>query len=93
MLLRLPHNLHYPITLTKVEKKVGDTITHDEDLFLYTYRTKVTQGSRYGVEEEVVDKIFPANFLSTLEGTVKGWRVWQGDILQGPWVYSCLNHG
>lgn len=84
MLLRLPNNLHYPITLTKVEKKVGDTIARNEHLFLYAWTTKVTQGARHGSEEEVVEKTFFTHFPSTLEGIIKGWRVWQGDVIPGP---------
>ena len=84
MLLRLPNNLHYPITLTKIEKRVGDTVAQNENLFLYTYTTTVKEGTRHGEEDEEVKKTFVAHYQSTLEGTVKGWRVWQGDVLPGP---------
>ena len=86
MLLRLPNNLHYPITLTKISARPGAPISPQQDLFLYTYRTKVKQGTRYGDDEDdaEVDKIFPAKFQSTLGGVVRGWRVWEGDVLAGP---------
>ena len=84
MLLRLPQSLHYPIKLIRVEKRVGSTVRVEEDLFLYSYTTKVKEGTRYGEEEEEVDKRFVARFPSTLEGTVKEWRVWEGDVLNGP---------
>lgn len=84
MLLRLPKNLHYPLTVTKVEKRVGEYVSRNDDLFLYSYTTKVTQGSRYGEEEEEVEEKFVAQFPSTLEGIIKGWRVWEGDVLTHP---------
>ena len=86
MLLRLPNNLHYPITLTKISAKPGDSISPSQDLFLYTYATKVKQGTRYGGDDPdtEVDKIFPAKFQSTLGGVVRRWRVWEGDTFVGP---------
>ena len=84
MLLRLPHNLHYPLVISKVEKRVGDSVAQNDNLFLYTYTTKVTEGSRHGEEEAEVEKSFMAHFQSTLEGKVTGWRVWEGDVLERP---------
>lgn len=86
MLLRLPKNLHYPLTITKVEKSVGDPVSLNDDLFLYSYTTKVKVGSRYGDEETEIDKKFVTHFPSTLQGTIKGWRVWEGDVLTHPCV-------
>lgn len=84
MLLRLPNNLHYPITVTKVEKRVGDKVERDDNLFLYTYTTKVTEGSRDGDEDEEVERTFPAYFQSTLDGNLTKWKIWTGDVLRGP---------
>ncbi|KAL2425328.1 RNA polymerase II subunit A C-terminal domain phosphatase [Exophiala dermatitidis] len=84
MLLRLPKNLHYPLTITKIEKRVGEFVSRDDDLFLYSYTTKVKEGSRYDDEEHEVEKKFVSHFASTLEGVIKGWRVWEGDVLTHP---------
>ena len=84
MLLRLPNNLHYPLTVKKIEKKVGDSVAQNEDLFLYSYTTKVKEGTRYEEEERDVVKTFVAHFESTLEGSIKGWRVWSGDVISKP---------
>ncbi|KIV82699.1 hypothetical protein PV11_04789 [Exophiala sideris] len=84
MLLRLPKSLHYPLTITKVEKRVGEFVARNDGLFLYSYTTKVTEGSRYDEEEKEVEKKFVTHFPSTLEGTIKGWRVWEGDVLTQP---------
>ena len=83
MLLRLPNNLHYPITVTKVVKPVGQSVVRNDHLFLYTYTTTVTEGSRDGEEKQVQKKLV-AQFQSSLEGKVKNWRVWEGDILPKP---------
>lgn len=84
MLLRLPNSLHYPITVTKVEKRVGDKVERDDNLFLYTYTTKVTEGSRDGLEDEEIERTFPAYFHSTLDGNLTKWKIWTGDVLRAP---------
>ena len=84
MLLRLPATLHYPIIIRKVEKQVDDEIKHRDVLFTYTYIGKVTHQDRYTDEEVEVDKVFPAHFQSTLEGTIQSWLVWEGDEIREP---------
>jgi RNA polymerase II subunit A-like phosphatase len=83
MLLRLPKNLHYPITVTKVVKPAGEPVARSDHLFLYSYETTVTEGSRDGVEKEV-RKRFMAQFESSLDGTLRTWRIWEGDIIAQP---------
>ena len=83
MLLRLPNNLHYPITVTKVVKPVGDTVARGDHLFLYSYKTTVTEGSRDGEDKEV-ERTFVVHFESSLEGTLRSWRVWEGDVISKP---------
>ncbi|ETI26641.1 hypothetical protein G647_10402 [Cladophialophora carrionii CBS 160.54] len=88
MLLRLPKNLHYPITITKIEKLVGDPVARNDAIFLYSYTIKLREEERYEVrkEEDIpwVEKKFVTHFSSTLDGTIKAWRVWQGDVLTAP---------
>ena len=84
MLLRLPSNLHYPIVLTRVEKRVGDNVKRNEPLFLYSYTTTVKEGNRYDDEEVEVKKKFVTNFSSSLEGVIKSWRIWEGDRIEQP---------
>lgn len=85
MLLRLPRGLHYPITITKVLKKADSIVARDEPVFLYTYETTVREGSRDG-EDRFVKKSFPAKFESSLEGQLKFWKVWEGDVLERPYA-------
>lgn len=86
MLLRLPKNLHYPIKITKIEKRVGDAVTHSDAVFLYSYTIKMKQEERYEVRKEedipLVEKTLHQHFTSTLEGTIKAWRVWDGDVIR-----------
>ena len=85
MLLRLPKSLHYPITITKVEKRVGEFVTEAEGLFLYNYKTiRKEQKSRYDEEEVEVERNLTTHFPSTLEGKIMGWRIWEGDIITEP---------
>ena len=83
MLLRLPKNLHYPITVTKVVKPAGTSVVRNDHLFLYSYETTVTEGSREGVEREVQKK-FVSQFESSLDGTLRSWRIWEGDVIAHP---------
>lgn len=83
MLLRLPKSLHYPITVTKVVKPAGEPVARSDHLFFYSYETTVTEGSRDGVEKEVRKK-YMAQFESSLDGTLKTWRIWEGDIIEYP---------
>jgi RNA polymerase II subunit A C-terminal domain phosphatase len=80
MLLRLPRGLHYPITITKILKDAGTKVAKQEPLFLYSYETTVREGSRDG-EDKFVKKSFLAEFESGLEGQLKFWKVWKGDVL------------
>jgi len=77
--------------LTKVEKRVGDAVAHNDTLFLYSYTTTVKEGSRYSEEDEEVEKTFVAHFASTLEGKVTGWRVWRGTFWRDREFYHLIN--
>jgi RNA polymerase II subunit A C-terminal domain phosphatase len=84
MLLRLPTSLHYPIRITEIHKRVGESIVLGDRLFSYTYRTKVTEGRRGEEEDQLVEREFPAHFSSTLEGKISAWLVWNGDKIDFP---------
>lgn len=85
MLLRLPNSLHYPIKITRVEKRVGEYVQLDDQLFTYTYRTKRPEAtSRYDETEILVEREFSTHFSSSLEGTIARWLAWDGDVVDGP---------
>lgn len=83
MLLRLPHGLHYPITVTSLLKQPGDAVERDEALFWYVYQTTVTEGDGLGNKAEVQRK-FPTKFESSVDGDVLEWKIKKGDVIDGP---------
>jgi RNA polymerase II subunit A-like phosphatase len=83
MLLRLPRTLHYPITVTSLLKRPGDSVERDEALFWYVYQTTVTEGDGLGNKNEVTRK-FPTRFESTVDGEVVEWKIAKGNVIEGP---------
>jgi RNA polymerase II subunit A-like phosphatase len=83
MLLRLPHTLHYPITVTSLLKRPGDSVEREEALFWYVYRTTVTEGDGLGNKHEVTRQ-FPTRFESPVDGEVVEWKITKGDVITGP---------
>ncbi|MCJ1389003.1 Carboxy-terminal domain (CTD) phosphatase [Xylographa bjoerkii] len=80
MHLRLPHSLHYPITVTELLKQPNDNVDKFTPLFAYFYKTKVTEGDELGNVFEV-DKTFPTRFESNVEGTFKRWKIVEGAVI------------
>jgi RNA polymerase II subunit A C-terminal domain phosphatase len=85
MLLRLPPTLHYPITVTSLLKRPGDTVQRDEALFWYVYQTTVTEGDGLGNHINV-QKTFPTKFESTVDGVIVDWKIKKGDVVESPYV-------
>jgi RNA polymerase II subunit A-like phosphatase len=83
MLLRLPPSLHYPITVTSLLKRPGDTVERNEALFWYIYQTTVTEGDGLGNKIEV-RRDFPTRFESTVDGELVEWKIAKGDVIEGP---------
>lgn len=83
MLLRLPHSLHYPISITSILKSRDDAVSRNEPLFTYTYQTTVTEGNEFG-EKRDVKRTFPSRFESSIDGTIAKWLVRQGQVIRGP---------
>jgi RNA polymerase II subunit A C-terminal domain phosphatase len=83
MLLRLPHSLHYPITVTELLKQPNDHVERFAPLFSYVYKTTVTEGDNLGNEYQV-EKPFPARFESNVEGMLKRWKIEKGTIITHP---------
>ncbi|OJD23041.1 hypothetical protein ACJ73_05610 [Blastomyces percursus] len=83
MLLRLSTSLHYPITVTELLKRPGDTIQQGEAIFAYYYRTTVTEGDGLGNKLDVL-KTFPTRFESAVDGELVAWKVREGAVIDGP---------
>lgn len=80
MHLKLPHALHYPITVLELLKQPGDNVEKSTPIFSYKYRTTVEEGDRSGNITRV-EKDFPARFESSVEGTLKKWHIKAGAVI------------
>jgi RNA polymerase II subunit A C-terminal domain phosphatase len=81
MQIRAPHSLHYPITVSALLRRPGDTVERFAALFSYTYRSTVTEENKYG-EEQKVEKTFPAEFQSETEGKLVAWKIRAGEVIE-----------
>ncbi|KAI9722835.1 MAG: Carboxy-terminal domain (CTD) phosphatase [Chrysothrix sp. TS-e1954] len=88
MLLRSPTSLHYPITVTELLKRPNDNVARSAAIFAYSYKSKVTEGNRYGEEEEV-QRSFITNFEVDIDGTLTKWLIRKNDVLSGPNMALC----
>ncbi|KAL8870886.1 MAG: hypothetical protein Q9174_003172 [Haloplaca sp. 1 TL-2023] len=80
MQLQSPRGLHYPITVTKLLKEPNDNVERFAPLFSYSYKTTVTEGNKFG-DEFQVEKIFPTNFESSVNGMLKKWSIQAGAVI------------
>ncbi|KAI4260867.1 MAG: hypothetical protein LQ352_000022 [Teloschistes flavicans] len=83
MQLQLPRDLKYPITVTELLKQPNDHVERFAPLFSYSYKTTVTEGNKYG-DENQVEKSFPTKFESRFDGVVKSWSVTPGVLITQP---------
>jgi RNA polymerase II subunit A-like phosphatase len=83
MLLQLPPSLHYPITVTSLLKRPGDTVERGDYLFWYVYKTTVIEGDGLGNDVQV-EREFPTKFESSVDGEVVAWKVSKGDVIDEP---------
>ncbi|KAJ6021359.1 hypothetical protein N7540_006863 [Penicillium herquei] len=83
MLLRLPPSLHYPITITSLLKKEGDSVERDEALLWYIYEAVNEEYDLWGVLKPVLRK-YPTRFESTVDGQIGEWKLAKGDVINGP---------
>lgn len=90
MLLKLPASLKYPITVTELLKQPNDDIERFAPLFTYTYKTVVTEGDGLGNENQI-EKSFPTDYKSELDGVLKSWRIRKGAVIRQP-EYGALSH-
>ena len=87
MLLKLPADLHYPITVNELLRKPGEDVARSAPLLSYIYRTKVTEGDELEPDRQV-EKAFPADYHSSVEGTLTAWKIKKGDVIVQPQCVS-----
>ena len=68
--------LHYPITITKLLKRAGDSVQKQETIFEYkfSWRRKVS-------DDEWTDETTYTEFDSPAEGKLKEWRIREGAVV------------
>ena len=79
MLIRTS-NQHYPITVTKLLVQPGEDIKRFQPIFKYNFTLTVQEGDKYG-EVTDVEKTFPEDFRSEVDGRVEKWHIKVGDVL------------
>ncbi|RFU73953.1 rna polymerase ii subunit a c-terminal domain phosphatase [Trichoderma arundinaceum] len=72
----LGSRLHYPITITKLLKSSGDSIKKQETIIEYKFNWRRKIG-----EDEWVDETTYTEFDSPAEGTLKEWRIKEGQTI------------
>ncbi|PIA96087.1 RNA polymerase II subunit A C-terminal domain phosphatase [Cercospora beticola] len=82
MRLYTPDSLLYPITVTKLLRKQGDSIEVNSPLFLYNYKSVVTEFDEDAREDVERERTWPATFESELEGTLESLNVKVGQVIE-----------
>ncbi|KAF2213729.1 hypothetical protein CERZMDRAFT_58409 [Cercospora zeae-maydis SCOH1-5] len=82
MRLYTPDTLLYPITVTKLLRQQGDSIEVNSPLFLYNYKSTVTEFDEDAREDVQRERTWPATFESELEGTLESLNVKVGQVIE-----------
>jgi RNA polymerase II subunit A-like phosphatase len=86
MHIRTPHTLLYPIKVTRLLRKPGETIPENAPLFDYEYKSKVVEGTwteKDGKVDVEVERTWPATFESEFEGVLTSLDVAVGQVITG----------
>lgn len=81
MRLWTPDSLLYPITVTKLLRRPGDAIELNAPLFVYEYKSTRLEYNEDVREEVTVERTWPTNFESELEGKVESLDVHVGQVI------------
>lgn len=81
MRLYAPDSLHYPITVTKLLRKLDDQVDRNAPLFDYVYKSYVLEGSEDDKEGKQVLRPWPSTFESYGEGTLSKWYIEPGQVI------------
>lgn len=83
MRLYSPDSLLYPVTVTKLLRQPGDEIEQNASLFVYEYKSQVTEWDEDVREDVERIRSFYAEFTCELEGTLTSLDVKGGQVLNG----------
>lgn len=79
--LNLGTKLKYPITITKLLKKPGDTIAKEEPIFQYTFTWEREVGDPFG-EQWKEKQVTPADWDSPVDGKLLAWTIREGNVIE-----------
>ncbi|KAI1826366.1 hypothetical protein F4861DRAFT_104316 [Xylaria intraflava] len=79
--LKLGQRLRYPITISKIFKKPGDSVVKKEPILQYTFKFERKVGDPALNEERTIVENGIADWDSPTEGELKQWRVKEGQVI------------
>ncbi|KAI1266952.1 hypothetical protein F5Y18DRAFT_416200 [Xylariaceae sp. FL1019] len=79
--LKLGQRLRYPITISKVFKKVGDSVVKQEAILQYTFKFERKVGDPALNEERTIVENGIADWDCPSEGKIKQWHIKEGDVI------------
>ncbi|KAI0164564.1 hypothetical protein GGR57DRAFT_489417 [Xylariaceae sp. FL1272] len=79
--LKLGQRLRYPITISKVFKKVGDSVVKQEAILQYTFKFERQVGDPTLNEERTIVENGIADWDCPTEGKIKQWRIREGEVV------------
>lgn len=80
--LKLGQRLRYPITISKVFKKPGDSVVKKEPILQYTFKFERKIGDPTLNEERTILENGFADWDSPTEGKIKQWRIEEGQVIE-----------
>lgn len=88
MRLSTSAGLLYPITVSKLRRQPGDDVEQGAVLFVYEYKTTITEWNENERQDEEVVRSFYADFESEYEGKVSSLDVKVGQVIDRPTVVA-----
>lgn len=79
--MRIGRKVRYPITVTKLHKRVGEKIEREEDGFEYTYKWLNQVGDAVRDEVWNEEQITPATWSSPVDGEILCWNIREGQVI------------
>lgn len=88
MIIKFPHTISFPVTITKLLVSSNDPIERFKPLLYYTYKGTTTEILGYD-EERTVEKEYVEQFDSPEDGTLARWLVAVGAVVESASVGLC----
>lgn len=79
--VELGRRLRYPITISNLRVKAGETVKREQALFDYTFTWEEEVGDAVRSETWSERQVTPATWSSPVDGVVKSWKIRPGQII------------